>query len=109
MFGKTPWEEALHDMFMENILEFVNKMPSIYGWMVFKARPEPEDSKELLAGIKETMCKSLAYIQSVMEKRGTKFLVENQVQWADLWTWTFLVVVVVVPFSQYYESEGVHH
>ena len=80
MVGKTPWEEALHDMFLENIMEAVNKVPPLYRWMVFKAAPEPEDGKQQVQAAKDFMCKSLGYIQSVMEKRATKFLVTNEVR-----------------------------
>ena len=80
LVGTTPWEEALHDMFLENIMEPGNKIMALYYWMVFQVVPQPDDGKQQVEAAKDFLCKSLGYIQSVMEKRATKFLVTNQVR-----------------------------
>lgn len=82
MMGSTSWEEAVIDMIVETCLDIAQEIPSkIYIWKVFKFAPEPENSVEAIAGIRERMVAGLNFIQGVAEKRGNKFIVTNEV-WA---------------------------
>ena len=80
MFGKSVWEEALHDMTMENVTEaLLSVVRKIYPWKVFKSAPEPEDAAAVIQEVKDKWITVLNYIQKLAEKRGAKFIVSDEV------------------------------
>ena len=80
MFGKSVWEEALHDMIMQNVDEGAQAViDKIYRWIFFKADPKPEDPAKVIQEVKDKWITILNYIQKVAEKRGAKFIVSDEV------------------------------
>lgn len=48
--------------------------------MLFKAVPVPENKDEIIQKAKEGWIKALNFIQSVAEKRGKKFIINDEVR-----------------------------
>lgn len=79
--GKGLWEETLHDMVVETVMENWNKaLSKVCMWKVFKMAPEPEDSEKVVEEVAASLKKCLNYIQSIAEKRGKKFIVGDEVK-----------------------------
>lgn len=81
MFGGTLWEEAVHDMVMENVKEAVQDViNNIYDWKIFKRAPEPDDPEKAAYEARVKWRIVLNYIQKVAEKQGKKFIVSDEVK-----------------------------
>jgi len=65
-------------------------LPNIYLWMLFKAVPVPENKDEIIQKAKEGWIKALNFIQSVAEKRGKKFIINDEIGLADIYLFTGL-------------------
>ena len=89
MFGKSLWEEALHDMIMENVSEAIEAvMMKVYVWMILQRVPKPENTDEVLQEVKDKWESVLKYVQKVAEQRGKKFIVSNKVTAVEMMlTW----------------------
>ena len=80
LFGKGVWEEALHDMIMENVNEAVMAViDKIYSWRFLNTAPEPEDPAKVAQEVKDKWITILSCIEKVAEKRGAKFIVSDEV------------------------------
>ncbi|XP_067942737.1 probable glutathione S-transferase 7 [Watersipora subatra] len=89
--GKTAWEEALNDMVVEMCIDcYEDIAQKIYYWQIFKRQPEPDNSDMIKREIKERIMMSLKFIEALADKRGTKFIVCNQISLADVWLYSFL-------------------
>ncbi|XP_067942578.1 probable glutathione S-transferase 8 [Watersipora subatra] len=89
--GGSIWEEALNDMVVETSIDcFEAVTKKIYLWMLFKMQPEPEDSTKIKEEVKGIFVKSMNFIQSVAEKRGKKFIIDDKVSLADVWLFNTL-------------------
>lgn len=66
-------------MVVENILEVLNELPKVYGWLVFKMAPEPENKEEQIQGVKDKLCKAVGLVEKVAKERSKKFIVNDKV------------------------------
>ncbi|XP_067941976.1 glutathione S-transferase-like [Watersipora subatra] len=96
VMGRSLWEEALNDMVVEVCSDcFQDLLKKIYEWEIFKRCPEPDNSVQLKAGIKDRIVKSMHFLQSIAEQRNRKFIINDQMNLADVWLYNTLQFGIV--------------
>lgn len=58
----------------------LHAMPGLYKWLVFELIPAPADKEEVLKQTRDTWVKVMNYIQGIAEKRGSKYIVGDEVR-----------------------------
>lgn len=78
--GEGLWEEALHDMVVENGHELINEVVKIYRYKKW-GNARPDDADQIEKDMESRIVRTLNHIQKVAESRGTKFIVNDQVEY----------------------------
>lgn len=78
MAGNSLWEEALHDMVMENAHELMDAVVTIYNYKRW-GKPTPDNPEEVEKDVEAEIIRTLKHIQNVAEGRGKKFIIDDQV------------------------------
>ncbi|XP_067942430.1 probable glutathione S-transferase 8 [Watersipora subatra] len=91
LVGETAWDEAMNDMVVETCSDCMEEITrEVYYWLIFKRCPEPEDSAKVKEAVRGKIVKSMNFIQSLAEKKGKKFILDDKILFADIGLYCFL-------------------